>query len=447
MASASTISLSLHPLPGHDDIVQGQLGVTPCFVVGALHLKVSEAARLTRPRLSISLKGETCTRWTQVLPWEHPMHKWSLLLSKNNGERRCLMDEEILLWHPDSIPSYHTSRCLEDDSDTLAQGVHEIPFRFRIPDISPPSVDTPLGNVQYKLKANLDDGRDGQVWRKKRRRKYTTTAPVILRKFNLIDIFSVPNLGRRASTSIMRYCPPPPLPLDTLQATMQTGSNPPSEVLTNMSKPSMSGFSYRVSLASRSIGPDEPVVLHVHVATVPAGYSIKDIEVTLKALVTVRAQLHGKTIRETLFIHKEGAQNTGDFWRKVVTFPLPQSNGSARPLFTFVGPLIAVKHLLKIRFTLERPRGSGSTSIKVGYLPITLHPATQPIKRHLLAYAARALQSGDPDARNRIQDLMRGDDPFGNYTPVRAQQEDLGLAFSRALTWDFYKKERSILCL
>ncbi|KAJ3043821.1 hypothetical protein HDV00_004229 [Rhizophlyctis rosea] len=220
-------------------------------------------------------------------------------------------------------------------------------------------------------------------------------------------------------------------------------------VISNLHDTSSNNVRYRVSLPSRSFGPEDPIIAHVHVASIPSGCQIKYVGVTVKAEIEVRAHGFVKRTRTTIAEHKDTPANAGDYWRKTIRFhhktekPSSSSSSSTDSLgpsrSSFVSPLITVKHSLKIRFALDGAVSRSSRYVGME-VPIVLHVADSEAKRFLRDNGGDVVDGvtvAPLPAGGTVVSRLLEYDPFTRREGFAEQggRFSIGLPLSRSVTW------------
>ncbi|KAJ3268699.1 hypothetical protein HK104_005294 [Borealophlyctis nickersoniae] len=540
--------ISIHPAPGFDNFVHGLHGATPVTVQGTIHLTVTHPIR--HPRVIVSFRGRTQTNWSGDTDgrisgwWTDPLNRFNFYRSTHHERRKLIDETQIVLRddheeYGDPLPTYDEARVLTDlpsvtEDGFLPVGTYQLPFKFRVPRILPPSFAFRDGYINYYVVATVDY-KEGFFGRLSRRKKLIKQA-ITLDRYNLDHILlpqtpvptpdspshlSRPRSGsffdiRQPSTSSLRFTRSSAIPTITQTHTDSdpeepttpisprssvTTYTPDSHYLTVAQRPSSQltfsplpltrsatsvsdiepydqqrvdaivisnihnnhtpgRLKYRVSIPSRSFGPDDPVIVHIHIASVPRESSIKHVTVSIKADVEVKAHGYVKRTRTTIADHKDVPKNAGDYWRKTIRFTFRDpdaaikakksgSSSSGEPpigRLSFVSPLISVRHSLKVRFALDG-RGPRSVAMEV---PIVLHVANAAKRQYLRREAEEGRTIGPGGGGGgfgagatltSMSALMTGrNDLVEMFTDRRGFAEqggrfDVGLPISRALTW------------
>ncbi|KAJ3126243.1 hypothetical protein HK100_010351 [Physocladia obscura] len=355
-------------------LVTGHLGATPAAVSGSLRViidpqfAIAHAFITSKPHIQISFRGAVRT-----LPGAAKAN--SLLRHNILFSHPLFHKEKILINESLSFPESLTIGLRSDDDGVaiLIPGTYDVPFRFNLPSVLPPSFHDWNGRVSYKLTAFLK-------FKEKKRFLETTFSKNIkqyinLKRFNAEHIItpsnsmlpsisitesatqtpetshlSISNMGRsmsavssRAATS--NFNPAsliPPLAVTseggvvhsplrakslnnievddfTMPATFSNLEIFPT-AKSNTTTAAADILRYYIVMPTRSFGPDDEITVNIHVSKVPDGLQVHHVEVSLSVEITTRTVQGGqKTRMRTLLSHRDYPESSGHYWnRKVV---------------------------------------------------------------------------------------------------------------------------------
>ncbi|KAJ1545999.1 hypothetical protein HK405_007498 [Cladochytrium tenue] len=223
----------------------------------------------------------------------------------------------------------------------LCTGEHRIPFRFTLPNVLPPSFVSPNGKITYTLSAKLryQDIRTGRKATKK------VSETLIIRRYYLEHIVPpAPSPGLED--------PPPPglfpgLPLSrttTVEFQSWDDCQEPATISSSDSPVARQNTAkYDVMVPNRSFGPDDPIIAHIHIKKLPEGHAVHHVELTVHAVVSVRARGEVKTTRHVIMRHRDLPVHSGWFWNRQINIaprrlPTGSSTNSVRSQRPRAGP-------------------------------------------------------------------------------------------------------------
>ncbi|KAI9343203.1 hypothetical protein BDR26DRAFT_917708 [Obelidium mucronatum] len=383
---------------GSAGLVTGHLGVTPAAVAGLVRVRVDPAFSskhpriLTRPVLEVRLKGSVRTSSGPSASFlrQTPLNSLAWIDKTIINERLSFADPLDLGLRRDASGALNV----------LLPGTYEVPFRFPLPNILPPSFKGFDGRVSYVLSAKIyfkERSPNGGI-------QYfdkLATEQVLVRRYNAEHIINASeSLDLRASSPVPQY-PYDPHPSDESDSSNAHASNrrisqimtrvasssssrrpsqmsmelnpanlsPPAqpasptagpsaiiEDVSSSSSNSQSGmllpplsltrtltgevdvisdnftepatFSnldsedpvrYHIIVPSRSFGPDDPIVVNVHVSKVPDGFEVHHIDVIVRAEVTSKTVKGGtKLTSQIIMKHRDVPENAGSFWNRKI---------------------------------------------------------------------------------------------------------------------------------
>ncbi|KAJ3194750.1 EF-hand domain-containing protein 1 [Irineochytrium annulatum] len=294
--------ISLVPLPppsttaptdSQPSFVRGHLGATPTQVTGIVRLAILPASphiAASSAKLKIRLHGVARTGWFES---RGP----SLLNPLRNSvvEERRLLDEELVVH--DCFPG--------NDVELVGVGTYDVPFRFSLPDILPPSFQGKEGTISYVLTATIAYKQRGLLRKTERVVKKSAKETIILRRTTTIEFESWDACADAA-------------------------------ILTNFDK--KDAIKYRIVVPKRNFGPDDPIVAHVHISQLPEGHSVEHVDINIFAEVSTRANNNVKKSRHVILWHRDHASHSGHFWSRLIHVEPRKSGASIDTHTTLTNP-------------------------------------------------------------------------------------------------------------
>ncbi|KAI8608100.1 hypothetical protein BC830DRAFT_1174714 [Chytriomyces sp. MP71] len=362
--------LSLGPLGnGERQLVTGHHGITPAAVAGLVRIVIDPRFTLAhahiaaRPVLELRFKGSVRT-----LNANAPMAIRQGPFKSLAWTEKSIVSDAMLFNDP---LDQGLRRDASGNINVLMPGTYEVPFRFALASILPPSFSGLEGQVSYTLHATLKfKERKGTVMKEYSK---SVREPVVIRRYNSEHIInpsdsmnlreSLPVLGypfdppspnssdetlprpQRLTNAVGRELNPaalsipspdpsstvaeapdgngllmPPLPLTrtlTGERDVISDNFTESAVFTNVD--SEDPIRYHIVVPSRSFGPDDSIVANVHISKLPDGFAVHHIDLLILAEVTSQGPTGPKTSSQTLMRHRDYPEDAGHFWnRKIV---------------------------------------------------------------------------------------------------------------------------------
>ncbi|KAJ3398868.1 37S ribosomal protein, mitochondrial, partial [Chytriomyces hyalinus] len=367
---------------GRNRLVSGHHGVTPTAVAGLLRIVVDPSFTLnhahiyTRPILEIKFKGiaRTIDAGAPAILRQGPLKHIAWI-------EKAIVNDSMLFNDP------LDQGLRRDDSgrvNVIMPGTYEVPFRFPLASILPPSFSGPNGKVTYALHGTLKfkESKNGQFTEFSKSIKET----VVIRRYNsehiinpaeMADLresspvagypYDAPSIRSSSDASLnserdrrlsgnysaaprelnAAYLSPPishnsmnsqsqptspglPLPrVLTGEVDLLGGNFTEPAVLTNLD--SEDPIRYHVIIPNRSFGPDDPILAQVHISKVPDGLAVHHIDLVVKAEIMTTAGRNGKKATQTLLRHRDYPQNAGYFWNRSIHVPAVNLFRSSAP--------------------------------------------------------------------------------------------------------------------
>ncbi|KAJ3091562.1 hypothetical protein HK102_000101 [Quaeritorhiza haematococci] len=363
-------TLQIKPVPGHDSFVHGHIGATTASARGVVNLSVLR--RLCSARVTVRLRGRTWAKWTAFQNFETAIF----------SESRSLFDEtKVIFRDGDALPTYDESGAsvldLMETDGYVPPGSYQFKFFFRLPDILAPSYLSKTGGVMYELTATIHYKQP--VWK-----------------------------GGKTSND-------------------ELGPEHEPAILSNIDDPQDDLPQYKITLPTRVFGPGDKITVQIHIASLPAGCSVRFVDLSVKAQAHYRSCDRNKVSRYRIAHHQDKPQHSGDYWRKTVELSLPTANQSfdrndessyfGRIKATkivhqdFVSPLISVCHFLKIKIGYGFLRAG--VQVAAVEVPITLHAADTAVRQWLIDYSLGPIAAPEyeDDLPPPISPLLSPSDP------------------------------------
>ncbi|KAJ3248216.1 37S ribosomal protein, mitochondrial [Chytriomyces hyalinus] len=357
-------------------------GITPTAVVGLLRIVVNPSFTLnhahiyTRPILEIRFKGiaRTIDAGAPAILRQGPLKHIAWI-------EKAIVNDSMLFNDP------LDQGLRRDDSgrvNVIMPGTYEVPFRFPLASILPPSFSGANGRVTYALHATLKfkESKNGQFTEFSKNIKET----VVIRRYNsehiinpaeMADLresspvagypYNAPSIRSSSDASLnserdrrlsgnystaprelnAAYLSPPishnsmntqsrptspglPLPRVLTGEVDLVGDNfTEPAVLTNLD--SEDPIRYHVIIPNRSFGPDDPILAQVHISKVPDGLAVHHVDLVVKAEIMTTAGRNGKKATQILLRHRDYPQNAGYFWNRSIHVPAVNLFRSSAP--------------------------------------------------------------------------------------------------------------------
>ncbi|KAJ3232476.1 hypothetical protein HDU81_002941 [Chytriomyces hyalinus] len=357
---------------GQKRLVSGHHGITPAAVAGLLRIVVDPSFTLnhahiyTRPILEIRFKGtaRTIDAGAPAILRQGPLKHIAWL-------EKAIVNDSMLFNDP------LDQGLRRDDSgrvNVIMPGTYEVPFRFPLASILPPSFSGANGRVTYALHAKLKfrESKNGQFTEFSKNIKETVVirrdrrynSEHIINPAEMADLrvsspvagypYDAPSIRSSSDESLnserdrrlsgnysiaprdlnAAYLSPPishnsmntqsqeaspglPLPRVLTGEVDLVGDNyTEPAVLTNLD--SEDPIRYHVIIPNRSFGPDDPIQAQVHISKIPDGLAVHHIDLVVKAEIMTKTGRNGKKATQTLLRHRDYPQNAGFFWNRSI---------------------------------------------------------------------------------------------------------------------------------
>ncbi|KAJ3390338.1 hypothetical protein HDU84_007593 [Entophlyctis sp. JEL0112] len=75
---------------------------------------------------------------------------------------------------------------------------------------------------------------------------------------------------------------------------------------------------YHVVIPNRSFGPDDPIVVNLHISKLPEGFEIHHVDVIVRASITQQSPKGPITTTQVLMRHRDIPESSGSFWNRKI---------------------------------------------------------------------------------------------------------------------------------